>query len=88
MAYSLEARKSVDLLKKMSITTSGTIQEVLNRAADFVWKGLNAIVHLLKTSYEKGIKVCGKEKTKMEERQQRSERLPLYDITIIPKTVY
>jgi len=65
-----------------------TEETVLNRAADFVWKGLNAIVHLLKTSYEKGIKVCGKEKTKMEERQQRSERLSLYDITIIPKTVY
>ena len=61
---------------------------MLNRATNFVWKGLNATVHLLKTPYEKGVKVCGKEKTKMEERLQRSERLPLYDITISPQTVF
>lgn len=65
-----------------------TVQTVLNRATNFVWKGLNATVHLLKTFYEKGVKICGKEKAKMEERLQRSERLPLYDIIISPKTVY
>jgi len=65
-----------------------TVETVLNRATNFVWKGLNATVHLLKTSYEKGIKVCGKEKAEMEERLERSERLPLYDIAIRPKTVY
>ena len=65
-----------------------TVETVLNRATNFVWKGLNATVHLLKTSYEKGVKVCGKEKAKMEERLQRSERLPLYDIIIKPNTVY
>lgn len=65
-----------------------TVETVLNRATNFVWKGLNATVHLLKTSYKKGVKVCGKEKAKMEERLQRSERLPLYDITINPNTVY
>jgi len=65
-----------------------TVETVLNRATNFVWKGLNATVQLLKTSYEKGVKVCGKEKAKMEERLQRSERLPLYDITISPNTVY
>jgi hypothetical protein len=65
-----------------------TVETVLNRATNFVWKGLNATVHLLKTSYEKGVRVCGKEKAKMEKRLQRSERLPLYDITINPNTVY
>ncbi len=64
-----------------------TVDTVLNRAANFVWKGFHATVHLLETSYEKGVKVCGKEKAKMEERLQRSERLPLYDITISPITV-
>ncbi len=64
-----------------------TVDTVLNRAANFVWKGFHAAVHLLETSYEKGVKVCGKEKAKMEERLQRSERLPLYDITISPITV-
>lgn len=65
-----------------------TVETVLNRAANFVWKGLNATVHLLNTSYEKGVKIIGKEKAKMEKRLQRSELLPLYDITIHPKTVY
>jgi hypothetical protein len=65
-----------------------TVETVLNRATNFVWKGLNATVRLLNTSYEKGVKICGKEKAKMEERLQRSERLPLYDITIHPKMVY
>lgn len=65
-----------------------TVETVLNRAGNFVWKGLNATVNLLKTSYEKGVKIYGKEKIKMEERLQRSERLPLYDIIINPKSVY
>ncbi|MEZ4528589.1 MAG: hypothetical protein R2941_21965 [Desulfobacterales bacterium] len=65
-----------------------TVKTVLNRASNFVWKGLNATVSLLKTSCEKGVKICGKEKIGMEERLQRSEQLPLYDITINPKTVY
>ena len=64
-----------------------TVDTVLSRAANFVWKGCHAAVHLLGTSYEKGVKVCGKEKAKMEQRLQRSERLPLYDITISPITV-
>ncbi len=63
------------------------VETVLNRATNFIWKGLNATVQLLKTSYEKGVKVCGKDKTKMEERSQRSKQLPLYDIIINPKTV-
>ncbi len=65
-----------------------TVETVLNRATNFVWKGLSASVHLLKASYKKGVKICGKEKVKMETRLQRSERLPRYDITINPKTVY
>ena len=65
-----------------------TVKTVLNRASDFVRKGLNATVSLLKTSCEKGVKICGKEKVGMEERLQRSERLPFYDITINPETVY
>ena len=65
-----------------------TIEAVLNRSGNFAWKGLKAIVHMLKASYEKGVKVCGKEKVKMEERLKRSERLPLYDISINPELVY
>lgn len=64
-----------------------TVETVLNRATNFVWKGLNAAVRLLKTSYQKGVRICGKEKAEMEERLQRSDQLPLYDITINPKMV-
>ena len=36
-----------------------TVNVVLNRACNFVWKGLRASVHLLNAVYEKGIKVSG-----------------------------
>ncbi len=65
-----------------------TTETVLNRAANFVWKGFSAVVDYIDTVYEKGIKLVGEEKEKLEERLQRSEKLPFYDITINPKTVY
>ena len=64
-----------------------TVSVVLNRAGNFVWKGLRAAVHLLNAVYEKGVKVCGKERTELEQRIERSKQLPWYDITISPKTV-
>jgi len=60
---------------------------VLNRAGNFIWKGLRATVELIDTVYEKGVKVCGKEKPALERRLKRLDRLPLYDITISPITV-
>ena len=41
-------------------------------------------VELLDAVYEKGVKVCGKEKVELEQRLKRLDRLPLYDITIKP----
>ncbi len=64
-----------------------TVNAVLNRAANFFWKGLSATVKLLDEIYEKGIKVVGKEKVALEQRLQRSPTLPWWDITIYPKTV-
>ena len=61
---------------------------VLNRAGNFAWKGLCATVNLIDAVYEKGVKVYGKEKVKLEQRLNRLDRLPSYDITICPKTVY
>jgi hypothetical protein len=61
---------------------------VLNRAGNFVWKGLRATVKLIDTVYKKGVKVYGKEKVDLEQRLNRLDRLPLYDITISPKMVY
>lgn len=61
---------------------------VLNRAGNFAWKGLRATVKLIDAVYEKGVKVYGKEKVKLEQRLKRSDRLPLYDITISPISVF
>jgi hypothetical protein len=64
-----------------------SVDTVLNRARNFIWKGVRATVRHLKKNYDKGVKICGKEKVQLEERLQRSERLPLYDIKIRPLTV-
>ena len=64
-----------------------TVSCVLKRAGNFIWKGLCATVKMIDAVYEKGVKVCGKEKVKLEQRLDRSDRLPLYDITIKPKMV-
>ena len=60
---------------------------VLNRTSNFVWKGFRATVNLMSSVYEKGVKLCGKEKAALEQRLQRSSKLSLYDILIQPKTV-
>lgn len=65
-----------------------TVSVVLNRAANFVWKRVRTTVHLLETTYEKGVKVCGKERERLEDRLERSEKLPRYDIAIFPYTVF
>lgn len=64
-----------------------TVSCALKRAGNFFWKGLRATVKMIDAVYEKGVKVCGKEKVKLEQRLNRSDRLPLYDITIKPKMV-
>jgi hypothetical protein len=65
-----------------------TVAAVLNRAANFFWKGFSTTVRLLDTVYEKGVRLCGKEKAHLEQRLERSPQLPWWDITINPKTVY
>jgi len=65
-----------------------TVKDVLNRAANFFWKGARTSVRKFEGVYEKGVRVCGKDKANLESRLVRSEKLPLYDITIWPQTVY
>jgi hypothetical protein len=65
-----------------------TVNVVLNRAANFVWKKVRTVVRLIETTYEKGIKIGGKDMQVIEERLERSDKLPLYDITITPLMVY
>ena len=65
-----------------------TVNAVLSRSANFLWKGVCASVNLLDAVYEKGVRVCKKQRAKIDQRLQRSNELPWYDITIHPKTVY
>lgn len=65
-----------------------TVEIVLERAGNFIWKGMRAITKLLDGSYAKGIKVCGEKKVELEKRLQRSPNLPWWDIAISPKAVY
>lgn len=60
---------------------------VLNRAATFTWKGTQPMVKLLETVYEKGVKLCNKDKNALETRLCRSHELPWWDITIRPEMV-
>ena len=65
-----------------------TVGAVLNRAANFTWKGVQPIVSLIDKVYNKGVKVSGKEKKKLEQRLNRSKILPWWDIIICPKMVH
>lgn len=64
-----------------------TVETVLKRSGNFFWKGLRTVTRLLDAPYEKGVKVCGDEKTDLEKRLHRSIFLKWWDITISPKTV-
>lgn len=61
-----------------------TAASVLERASNFVWKGVRTTVELLGSAYEKGVKVIGKKKRELEKKLRRSPELPSYDITIYP----
>ena len=65
-----------------------SVETVLRRAGRFLWRTVQPTVTLLEGVYEKGIKVSGQEKRDLERRLQRSQRLPWWDITIRPLTVY
>ena len=64
-----------------------SVATVLNRARNFTWRGMQAIASLLETVYEKGVKICGKEKDDLENRLLRSPDLRWWDIAIYPKMV-
>ena len=48
---------------------------------------MRTAVQLLDAPYEKGVKVCGKDKTELENRLTRAPTLRWWDITINPKVV-
>ena len=61
-----------------------SVATAVNWAANMTWKGLKPIVHLLETTYEKGIKVPSQELEQYLPFWHRSEMLPKWDITIVP----
>lgn len=65
-----------------------SVNTVLNRAATFSWRGTHPVVKLLETVYEKGVKLCNKEKNALENRLNRSAELPWWDISICPEMVF
>jgi hypothetical protein len=64
-----------------------TVETVINRASNFYWKGMRTTACLVDAIYEKGVKLCGIEKTDLEQRLERFEELNYWDITIQPKQV-
>lgn len=64
-----------------------SIPAVLNRARNFAWRGTRTSVSFLDAVYEKGVKLCGKEKADLESRLLRSPDLCWWDIAICPKMV-
>ena len=60
------------------------VETAINRASNMTWKGIKPIVHLVETTYEKGIKVLPKKLKEYLPLWQRSETLPKWDITITP----
>lgn len=64
-----------------------SVATVLNRARNFVWREMQATASLLDAVYEKGVKLCGKEKNDLECRLVRSLDLHWWDISIYPKMV-
>lgn len=65
-------------------TRLDSIETALNWAANMTWKGFAPIVHLLETTYERGIKVLPQELEQYLPFWQRSAMLPKWDITIVP----
>jgi hypothetical protein len=53
---------------------------------DSCLEGHHATANLMTGIYEKGVKPCEKQKAALEQRLQRSLKLPLYDILTQPKT--
>ena len=49
------------------------------------WNGFTPIVELVETVYPKGVKLSSDELKPFSEQWQRSETLPKWDVTIVPR---
>ncbi|MGL5939802.1 MAG: ISAzo13-like element transposase-related protein, partial [Waterburya sp.] len=61
-----------------------SVEAALKWTSNMTWKGIKPIVHLVETTYEKGVKVLSQELKHYQPFWQQSSILPKWDITIIP----
>jgi hypothetical protein len=61
-----------------------SVETALSWASNMTWQGIAPIVHLVETTYEKGIRVLPDELKYYQSFWQRSKTLPQWDITIVP----
>lgn len=63
------------------------VSTVIERAGSFTWHKVKTVVSTIFGEYPKGITLNKKERGQMEERLNRLESLPKWDVRIIPETV-
>jgi hypothetical protein len=63
-----------------------SVETVLKRAGNFIWKGKRAMVTMITGAYEKGIKLAADQIHELESRLQRSTVLKWWDISILPES--
>jgi transposase len=67
-------------------TLLDSVETVLAWAGTMTWKAIHPIVHLLKVTYETGVRLAKKAFQRIEARLQRDEALPKYCVRIQPQT--
>ena len=65
-----------------------TVDTVMKRAGNFVWRSIQPTVKLMTGFYEKGITLCREDREALEERLNRNDQLPKWDIIIKPLAVF
>jgi hypothetical protein len=65
-------------------TLLDSVTTVMNWAGTMTWKGIQPVIHLLETTYEKGVRLVKKAFQKIAQRLQRDETLPKYFVRISP----
>lgn len=65
-------------------TILDSVDAAVEWASNMTWKGISPIVHLVETTYEKGVKVLPEDLKQYFSSWQRSDTLPKWDITIVP----
>lgn len=66
-------------------TLVDSVLTAMNWAGTMTWKGLQPVVQLLETTYEKGVRVAKKAFRAIAQRLQRDEALPKYFVRIVPE---